>query len=215
MNSIEGSPNGSSAAHLLRLPSQKGAATLHGWKNIASELDRGVRTVQRWERDLGLPVHRIGNRPRRPVFAFAEELHSWLRKTGDLRSCTDSSLVNRSLQQQESQIRIVNRPREAGLVKDRLRYRQTRKRSNGRNLQVIIKFLAEESSRSLPGNCEQCHCPLKVVEGHFRISETELNWIIPIMFCPICDQEKTGDLGASQCMNSRDSKFRFTTPMDA
>jgi hypothetical protein len=28
-----------------------------GWKDIASYLDKGVRTVQRYERELGLPVH--------------------------------------------------------------------------------------------------------------------------------------------------------------
>lgn len=33
--------------------------TLNGWKEIAVALGRSVRTVQRWERDLGLPVHRI------------------------------------------------------------------------------------------------------------------------------------------------------------
>jgi len=41
-------------------------------------LDRGVRTVQRWERELGLPVHRIGRGPRSPVHAFPEELQAWL-----------------------------------------------------------------------------------------------------------------------------------------
>ena len=42
---------------------------LHSWKEIAAELDRGVRTVQRWERTLQLPVRRLGDGPRSPVFA--------------------------------------------------------------------------------------------------------------------------------------------------
>jgi hypothetical protein len=41
-------------------------------------MGRGVRTVQRWERQLGLPVHRVGDGPRSPVFAFAPELKLWL-----------------------------------------------------------------------------------------------------------------------------------------
>jgi hypothetical protein len=32
---------------------------LDSWKEIASYLGRGVRTVQRWECEEGLPVHRL------------------------------------------------------------------------------------------------------------------------------------------------------------
>jgi hypothetical protein len=51
---------------------------LNSWKEIASYLDRGVRTVQRWERDLQLPVHRIGKGKRSPVYALVPELKFWL-----------------------------------------------------------------------------------------------------------------------------------------
>jgi hypothetical protein len=51
---------------------------LNSWKEIASYLDRGVRTVQRWERVLHLPVHRIGNGKRSPVYALIPELKFWL-----------------------------------------------------------------------------------------------------------------------------------------
>jgi len=51
---------------------------LDSWKEIALYLDRGVRTVQRWERDLGLPVHRIGKGDRGSVFAFRHEIDRWL-----------------------------------------------------------------------------------------------------------------------------------------
>src|SRR5882762_10393251 len=47
---------------------------LEGWKEIATHLKRGLRTVQRWERK-GLPIHRhdaLG------VHAYKEELDSWL-----------------------------------------------------------------------------------------------------------------------------------------
>jgi len=52
--------------------------TLNSWKEIAQYLDRGVRTIQRWEHGLGLPVHRIGKGRRSPVFATASELNLWL-----------------------------------------------------------------------------------------------------------------------------------------
>jgi hypothetical protein len=48
---------------------------LSGWKEIATHLHQGVRTVQRWEKQLGLPVHRIKSSG--PVVAFAEELDAW------------------------------------------------------------------------------------------------------------------------------------------
>ena len=34
---------------------------LDSWKEIAAYLGRGVRTVQRWEREEGLPVHRLAH----------------------------------------------------------------------------------------------------------------------------------------------------------
>lgn len=51
---------------------------LNGWKEIANHVQRGVRTVQRWERDLGFPVHRVGNGTRAPVLAASEEVDQWL-----------------------------------------------------------------------------------------------------------------------------------------
>ena len=51
---------------------------LNSWKEIASYLDRGVRTVQRWEQDLQLPVHRIGRGKRSPVYAVVSELKFWM-----------------------------------------------------------------------------------------------------------------------------------------
>ena len=54
---------------------------LNSWKEIANYLGRGVRTVQRWERDLGLPIHRPKGKDRSAVLAFPEELNAWLQKT--------------------------------------------------------------------------------------------------------------------------------------
>jgi len=50
------------------------------WKNIAAYLDRGVRTVQRWERTLGLPVHRMRGGQLAPVFAYEHEIDRWLHQ---------------------------------------------------------------------------------------------------------------------------------------
>ena len=50
---------------------------LDSWKEIASFLDRGIRTVQRWEREEGLPVHRLAHAKRGSVYADRAELAAW------------------------------------------------------------------------------------------------------------------------------------------
>ena len=50
---------------------------LDSWKEIATFLGRGIRTVQRWEREEGLPVHRLGHDKRGTVYAKRDELTAW------------------------------------------------------------------------------------------------------------------------------------------
>ena len=50
---------------------------LDSWKEIASYLRRGARTVQRWERDEGLPVHRLQHDKQGTVYAYKSELDAW------------------------------------------------------------------------------------------------------------------------------------------
>lgn len=54
-----------------------GCGRLNGWKEIAAYLDRGVRTVQRWEKEFGLPVRRLGPGRGETVFAFRHEMDAW------------------------------------------------------------------------------------------------------------------------------------------
>ena len=54
---------------------------LNSWKEIACYLGRGVRTVQRWEIELGLPVHRPRGKSRSAVLAFKPDLDRWLHQT--------------------------------------------------------------------------------------------------------------------------------------
>src|ERR1017187_4338178 len=50
---------------------------LDGWKEIASYLGVAPRTAQEYERNLGLPVHRLPGQPRSRVAAFSDELDVW------------------------------------------------------------------------------------------------------------------------------------------
>jgi len=52
---------------------------LNSWKEIANHVGRGVRTVQRWERDLGMPVRRPRAKSRSAVVAMTDEIDAWLR----------------------------------------------------------------------------------------------------------------------------------------
>lgn len=50
---------------------------LTSWKEIAHYLGKGVRTVQRWEQDFGLPVRRPAGSRKKAVLARSCELDVW------------------------------------------------------------------------------------------------------------------------------------------
>lgn len=52
---------------------------LSGWKEIANFLGMGVRTIQRYERELGLPVRRPAGKVRGSVVAVKAELDGWVK----------------------------------------------------------------------------------------------------------------------------------------
>lgn len=58
--------------------SQRADEVLNSWKEIACYLNRGVRTVQRWEADLDLPVRRPRGTRRSAVLAMRSEINQWL-----------------------------------------------------------------------------------------------------------------------------------------
>src|SRR5215467_15698581 len=53
---------------------------LGSWKEIAAYLKKGVRTVQRWEAELGLPVHRPARASKGVVIAYPSELDHWCKR---------------------------------------------------------------------------------------------------------------------------------------
>jgi hypothetical protein len=56
---------------------------LNGWKEISDHIERGVRTAQRWEALLGMPVHRPALKDRSAVVAFSDELDHWISRLSD------------------------------------------------------------------------------------------------------------------------------------
>jgi hypothetical protein len=58
---------------------ENGRRRLTSWKEIATHMGRDVRTVLRWEKQRGLPVHRVPGATGRVVFAYTDELDAWAK----------------------------------------------------------------------------------------------------------------------------------------
>ncbi len=54
------------------------AAVLTSWKDIAQYMGKGVRTVQRWEQDFGLPVRRPQGSDKKAILARPADLDAWV-----------------------------------------------------------------------------------------------------------------------------------------
>jgi len=59
-------------------PTERGVR-LVGWKDIAAYLGKTDRTVKRWGRERGLPVHRVPGTAKTSVYAYAGEVDRWLQ----------------------------------------------------------------------------------------------------------------------------------------
>jgi hypothetical protein len=54
---------------------------LNGWKEIGRYVGRDTRTVERWEKQRGLPVRRVPGAGRATVYALITELDEWLERS--------------------------------------------------------------------------------------------------------------------------------------
>ena len=116
---------------------------LNSWKEIASYLGRGVRTIQRYEENLGLPVHRPAGRERTAVLAFADELEQWLRNSPSRNGTRSSSTNGHStvMELQEIPAELARAKQE--MERAHAEYRRTRENYNA--LKRRVKK-AEDSS---------------------------------------------------------------------
>jgi hypothetical protein len=97
---------------------------LNGWKEIAAFLGKSDRTAHRWERRLGLPIHRIHTDDGGEiVYALASEIERWLRDrdSASERSASrqTSKVPSSSALADESSAdlggsRVFNQPNQAG-----------------------------------------------------------------------------------------------------
>jgi hypothetical protein len=67
---------------------------LSSWKEIAVHLGVELRTAQRWEHERGLPVHRLPGGKRNAVFAYEDELETWLHSAGPNNALAGGNAVD-------------------------------------------------------------------------------------------------------------------------
>ncbi len=99
------------------------ATILSSWKEIAEYVGRGVRTVQRWERELGFPVHRPRNHIRSPVIAIPAEIDDWLRNGVLNRTQQDRPTARAELRRLRSELesRIETVHQNVALMRQRVK----------------------------------------------------------------------------------------------
>lgn len=75
-------------------PALQQSKILGSWKEIACYLGKGVRTVQRWERQFGLPVRRPNANNKGVVCALPGELDDWFALRWGRRKGTVTTSAN-------------------------------------------------------------------------------------------------------------------------
>jgi Tol biopolymer transport system component len=83
--------NDSEAGHSFEAADKR--ERLESWKEIAAYLERGVTTVQRWEQQEGLPVHRLPHAKKGSIFAIRSELDEWRRAREQLGQLHQDDVV--------------------------------------------------------------------------------------------------------------------------
>ncbi len=114
------------------------STVLSSWKDIARYLGKGVRTVQRWERHLGLPVRRpTGASQKSAVVLHRGDVDAWLETRFSARSFpNDGRERNRSSHSERS------------TLKERIR--------TARELRIKNQILTEQIAASIRLLSERC-----------------------------------------------------------
>jgi hypothetical protein len=163
-------------------------AALQGWKEIAAELDRSVRTVQRWEQKLNLPVHKLGAGDGSPVFAFKDELHSWLwAKANEGKKKKIATSSKEASPDQAGELSVGGC--RATMVPRRHNSQLRPTASEPEIIKSLNAFFALKRAQSNSPSCNYCHASTRHLIGHFWLYGTDRTWQVSVPFCPNCDSD--------------------------
>jgi hypothetical protein len=73
---------------------------LTSWRDIARYLGKSIRTVQRWEGELGLPVRRTKQEGKAVVLAIPEEIDAWVHSQKFRESVEQLRIENQRLRRE-------------------------------------------------------------------------------------------------------------------
>jgi hypothetical protein len=141
-----------------------------------------VRTVQRWEQKLNLPVHKLGTGGGSPVFAFKDELHSWLRaKADDGRKTKIATLSKEASPDLNGEL--------SAMVQGRQNSQSQTTASEPEIIKSLNAFFALKNAKSKSPSCNHCYASTRQLIGHFWLYGTERTWQVSVPFCPNCDSD--------------------------
>jgi Tol biopolymer transport system component len=96
---------------------------LDSWKEIARYLRRGVTTVQRWEQEAALPVHRLPHAKKGSVFAYRHEIDVWLAgRAGSRHGGSGEAVAGSTSTQGDSATGSAQPPRSRSFPRRSLSY---------------------------------------------------------------------------------------------
>jgi hypothetical protein len=129
------------------------SAVLSSWKDIARYMGKGVRTVQRWEHHLGLPVRRPnGASHKSAVLLDRSELDAWLATRFSARSAVRELAGKVSEPSDSARNTLKEGLRKARALRD-ANYALTRQISES------IRLLTESCDRLSNHALEVAWCP--------------------------------------------------------
>jgi hypothetical protein len=110
---------------------------LTGWKSIARHLGMGVRTIQRYERQMGLPIRRPAGKMRGAVLATKSELDAWVAASPIRKSF---QLANATLEA-SSLTALKNSVEQMGVLRDQMAALRNELQASMQSLKVGIQTL--------------------------------------------------------------------------
>jgi hypothetical protein len=116
------------------------------WKDIAHYFGKGVRTVQRWEREFGLPVRRpqgaLRNSAKSPVIANPRDLDAWLQARWALRPAKEDNEAPRAISGSPRES-LELRLRQSRELRHKMKAMQEEHRELVRDLTLTVRSLRQ------------------------------------------------------------------------